>query len=234
MANPFVPFLVVGLGEAALATQTPWWVALPLGWASAGTLWTALAYALARPRMLGKLDAPAIAAVLLAPVLRGARIAAVVVRKIDQRLLGPGGSERIEVAPGLWVGGWPRRGAGDLAQLDLTAELPQRGTALRYACIPMLDGAPMSDADFHAGVAQVLAWRAEGLPVLVHCAYGHGRSVAVLVGAMVAEGLAPDWATAHAHVLAVRPRAKMTAAQRAVVARCTTGSPDVLRSGQRA
>ncbi len=234
MANPFVPFLVVGLGEAALASQTPWWAALPLAWAAASTLWAALAYAPDRPRMLGKLDAPGLAGVLLAPVLRGARLAAVVVRKVDQRLLGAGGSERVEVVPGLWVGGWPRRGVPDLAQLDLTAELPRRGTALRYACIPMLDGAPMSEADFHAGVAQVRAWRSEGLPVLVHCTYGHGRSVAVLVGAMVAEGLATDWETAHARVLALRPRAKMTAAQRAVVARCTTGSRDVLRSGQRA
>ena len=229
MALPLVPFLVVGLGEAALATVTPWWAALPLAWAAASTLWTALAYALARPRMLGKLDAPRLAGVLLAPVLRGARVAAVVVRKVDAKLLGPGGSERVEVMPGLWVGGWPRQGAPDLAQLDLTAELPRRGTALRYACIPMLDGAPMADADFHAGVAHVLAWRAEGLPVLVHCAYGHGRSVGVLVGAMVAAGWAPDWETAHARILAVRPRAKMTAAQRAVVARCT-----VLRSPERA
>jgi protein-tyrosine phosphatase len=55
--------------------------------------------------------------------------------------------------------------------------------------------------------------------VLVHCAYGHGRSVAVAIAAMVEEGLAGTWEEAHARVLAVRPLARMTAAQRRLVAR---------------
>lgn len=221
MKTPFVPFLLVGLGEAWLATILPTWAAWPMGWVAASTLWTALAYALNRPRMLGKKDAPAVAAVLLAPVLLFARGAAVLVRRHDQRELGPErGGERVEIVPGLWVGGWPRHGAPGLAQIDLTAELPRRGEAARYACIPMLDGAPMSEGRFRAAVKLALGWRAEGVPVLIHCAYGHGRSVAVLIGVLVAEGHFASWPAAFDHVRSLRPRARLTQAQRAVVEAC--------------
>ena len=221
MASPFLPFLLVGAGEAWLAGALPSWIGWVPGWAAASTLWTAFAYALRKPRMLGKKDAPVLARVLLAPVLLGARVAAVAVRRFDLRALGPErGGERVEVVPGLWVGGWPRAGAPGLAQLDLTAELPRRGESLRYACIPMLDGAPMSEGRWRAAVKVARGWRAEGLPVLVHCAYGHGRSVAVVLGVLVEEGHFATWEDALAHVKGVRPRARLTSAQRAVVAAC--------------
>jgi hypothetical protein len=216
VGTPFLPFLIVGLGELWLASLLPTWLGWLPAWAGVGTTWVSVAYLLGRPGMLGK--GSRLAFWLLLPfalTARGAARAGVNAMR----------EWKIEVVPGLWVGGWPMHGVPELAQLDLTAELPRRGAALRYRNIPMLDGAPAAPEAYRAAVAQACAWRAEGLPVLVHCAYGHGRSVAVCVGVMVAEGLAPTWQEAHARVLALRPRARMTAAQRAMVAELVPSPP---------
>jgi hypothetical protein len=178
-----------------------------LAWCGASTVLVGLAYVFRRPDWLGK-GRPwrwALAPILL--LARGVAAGA-------QRL---GLEERVEVAPGLWVGGWPRRGAPGFAQLDLTAELPRRGAADAYRCVPMLDGAPPSPDRWEEAVSVARAWRAEGRTVLIHCAFGHGRSVCVLVGVMVLEGLAPSWEDAQAAVKAVRPGARMTQAQRRVL-----------------
>lgn len=218
MGTPFLPFLVVGGTELFLASLVPTWAAWAFVWAGSATTWVSAAYFLKRPGMLGKQRAPTLALVALLPFFLTARGAARVGRRTMREW-------KVELAPGLWVGGWPHRGVPDLAQLDLTAELPRRGDALRYRAIPMLDGAPPSVDAWREAVDQVLAWRAEGLPVLVHCAYGHGRSVAVCIGVMVAEGLASSWEDAHAKVLAVRPRARMSAAQRRMLAEAVTTLP---------
>jgi hypothetical protein len=209
--TPFLPFLFVGGSELWLATIVPAWAAWLFAWAGAGTTWVSLAYLAGRPGWLGKEAAPRVSFWALLPFHLVARGTA----RVGTRLIP---QSRVEIAPGLWVGGWPRGGAPGMAQLDLTAELPRRGTALRYRCVPMLDGAPPDPAHWRAAVEQARTWRAEGLPVLVHCAYGHGRSVAVCIGVLVAEGLASSWEDAHARVLRVRPRAVMTPAQRRMVA----------------
>ena len=205
-----MPFLVAGVGECAFGMLLPGWLAWPFYWTGLTTLWAGLAYLLRRPNLLGK-HRPKLTFLPLIPFLLFARGVAFAGTRVIRHA-------RIEVVPGLWVGGWPHRGAPGLAQLDLTAELPRRGDALRYACVPMLDGAAPRPADWHAAVEQAVIWRSEGLPVLVHCAYGHGRSVSVVIGVLVAEGLADGWEDAHARVLALRPRARMTSAQRRMLA----------------
>lgn len=213
--TPAIPFFVVGLCELLLAWWLPAWLGWLPGWAGLATLWVALAYLTRRPGWLGK-RGPAhtrASSLALLPYHLTARGSA----WVFHRSFPP---NRVEIVPGLWVGGWPRRGAEGLAHLDVTAELPRRGGALRYACVPMLDGAPARPAAYHEAVAIAVAWRREGLPVLVHCAYGHGRSVAVCVGVLLAEGRGDTWQEAHRLILGVRPRAHMTPAQRRLVAEC--------------
>lgn len=208
--KPALTMLLVAAGEVWLASVTPAWAGWFLLWAGASTGWVGLAYALGRPELLGKQHAPRLAGVALWPFLAFARGVA----RAAQRA---GLAERAEVAPGLWVGAWPRPGPSPFAHLDLTAELPRRAEPLAYRALPMLDGAAPAPETWEEAVRQVLAWRRSGMPVLVHCAYGHGRSVAVVVGVLVREGLEPDVESAHARVLRVRPRARMAAAQRALV-----------------
>ena len=203
------PLFVVALGELWIGWVLPPWAGWFPAWCGLATLYVALAYVLHRPAMLGK-GSPL--RWLLAPYLWfSAGVAATA-----QRL---GLVERQEVVPGLWVGGWPRGGAPDLHQLDLTAELPRRGDAPGYRNIPMLDGDAPRPEDWEAAVQQALAWRAAGHPVLVHCAYGHGRSVAVVIGVLVREGLAPNAAAAMRLVNEVRPHARMSPPQRRFIHR---------------
>jgi len=202
----------VGGTELFVATLLPFWLAPWFIWAGVGTLWVSFAYWVQNPRLLGKQDAPWLSFIALLPYHLAAQGSARVAAKLMRQT-------QVALLPGLWVGGWPYRGAAEHAQLDLTAELPRRGTALRYACFPMLDGAPASEQHYLAALTQALLWRDEGLPVLVHCAYGHGRSVAVCIGVLVVEGHFSHWQAAHQHVLRLRPHARMTAKQRQMLDR---------------
>ena len=200
-------FLVAGL-ELWLVSMLPWWAAWPFVWAGLSSVTAGIAYLLNRPSWLGKHHR--ILRLWMAPYLgfsRGVAWAA-------QRL---GHTERDEVAPGIWVGAWPLRGAPGLAQLDLTAELPRFGEALEYANVPMLDGRGMTAEAFGRAMAAARAWRAAGQPVLIHCAYGHGRSVSVACALLVIEGVASDLEAAEAQVRALRPRARIRTYQRVVV-----------------
>jgi hypothetical protein len=204
--RPALSFATVAGLEAVAARFAPAWAAVPLVWAAIGTGWVALAYLRNAPAMLGKGSRSSL--VLLLPFHAVARGVARLARRAG--LSAPPD----EVVPGLFVGGWPSRGAPAMAQLDCTAELPRRGDARAYACFPMLDGAAPPPAAWDDAVAQALAWRAASLPVLVHCAYGHGRSVSVVIGVLLAEGRFQHWQEAYAHVRAIRPRAHLTRGQR--------------------
>lgn len=204
-----IPLIIVGLGELWLVTLLPSWAAWFSGWAGVATLYVALAYLLRKPGMLAK-GSPL--RFLIAPYLWFSASVA----SIAQRL---GLVERQEIVPGLWVGGWPRRGAPDLHQLDLTAELPRRGSSAAYRNIPMLDGDAPRPHDWEAAVDQAVRWRAEGSAVLVHCAFGHGRSVAVVIGVLVREGHATDSTHAMRIVNEVRPSARLSPPQRRFMAK---------------
>lgn len=201
------PLFAVAALELWAAFHLPWWLGLWLGWAGLATGTVAVAYVFGRPSWIGKGSRRH---AFFSPYLLFSRAVATVAQHI-------GLIERQEIVPGLWVGGWPRQGAEGLAQLDLTAELPRRGAAAEYRNIPMLDGAAPRREDFEAAVEQALAWRKAGYSVLVHCAYGHGRSVAVVIGVLVREGHAPDEQAAMAMVRQVRPRARLTPEQRRFV-----------------
>ena len=190
--------------RGALLTAT---LALVLAWTSLATGWVAVAYGLQKPTFL--LKASPVSWLLLPFTVASATIARVA-RQV-------GVSERSEVAPGLWVGGWPSASSETWAQVDCTAELPRRGVASEYLCCPMLDGvAPRLNAMLPA-VRQVLAWRSTGRTVLVHCAYGHGRSVIVASAAMVIAGDAPTVDAAIRHIKSLRPGTRFTASQRQAV-----------------
>jgi hypothetical protein len=205
--NQAIPVLMVALLELYVATLSPTWLAWLPGWLGAATFLAGLAYVFNRPRWLGKSFTPL--RWLLAPYLLFGQSIATLAQKAGHK-------ERDEVVPGIWVGGFPRKGAPGLAQLDLTAELPRRGQALAYAVVPMLDGRGMTLEALDEAVRIGQAWRAAGHPVLVHCAYGHGRSCTVACALMVADGLAPDLDAAEALVKAHRPKAGMRPYQRRI------------------
>jgi hypothetical protein len=209
-----MPFLIVGGLELWVASTLPWWGAWAFAWAGAATSWVGLAYLAKKPGWLGKDPETGqlgrMHQLMLKPFFVGAHS------------LAKGGSSlmpvnKVEVVPGLWVGAWPLKGAHDQAVLDLTSELPRKGPSKVYACFPMLDGAGPKQEVFEKAVEQAVVWRREGHTVLVHCAYGHGRSAMVCAGVLLAEGLAKTPEEAWGMVVQARPRARLSPGQKRVL-----------------
>lgn len=67
------------------------------------------------------------------------------------------------------------------------------------------------------GVAWAMRHTRAGLPVLIHCAHGHGRSATVLAAVLIAGGATEGVAGAEAAMKAARPRVRLNRRQRAAL-----------------
>ncbi|KAJ6433035.1 hypothetical protein OIU84_020128 [Salix udensis] len=85
-----------------------------------------------------------------------------------------------EICEGVYVGGWPYS-ADKLPPGHLS--LGEIESAVKWACRK----------------------RAQNRPVFIHCAYGHGRSVAVMSALLVALGMVEDWKKAEQLIRERRP-----------------------------
>jgi hypothetical protein len=135
-----------------------------------------------------------------------------------------------EVAPGLWVGPRPLpaevrslAARGVLAVVDLTSELPtlraMTAAPWRRLALPTLDRTAPTDDALAAAVDWVVARRAEGVGVYVHCAFGRGRSGAFACAALIGLGHATGADEALARVRRGRPRVRVRGDQLEAVAR---------------
>ncbi|GFZ05999.1 hypothetical protein Acr_18g0001690 [Actinidia rufa] len=102
------------------------------------------------------------------------------------RRLRSGEAPYSEISEGLYVGGWPyapeKLPPGNPAIIDCTCELPRKLELSGYAymCIPIWDTRAPQPAEIESAVRWASRKRAQKIPIFVHCAYGHGRSVAVM------------------------------------------------------
>lgn len=117
-----------------------------------------------------------------------------------------------------YIGGWPSATSqlplhGNVAVVDVTAELPASARGLAYRCLPVWDTTAPTSAQLAGAAAWVREQRALGRAVLVHCAHGHGRSCVVLCALLVAAGVAADEHEAFAMVVAQRRLARLNAHQ---------------------
>lgn len=125
-----------------------------------------------------------------------------------------------EITEGLYVGGWPstpeKLPPGNPAVIDCTCELPRKleVSGHAYLCIPTWDTRSPQPADIESAVKWACRKRAQQIPVFIHCAYGHGRSVAVMCALLVALGVADDWKDAEKLIKAKRPYIRMNALHR--------------------
>jgi hypothetical protein len=125
-----------------------------------------------------------------------------------------------EVYPGWWLGGWYSYELGiDFGTVvDLCCELPERASYRDYLCCPNWDGklsancvrrsAKLLAAAAAADSAGTVAGGGGGLPILVHCAHGVGRSTCVMVAGMVEAGIFATPDEAFAHIKLSRPTVK--------------------------
>ncbi|KAH6756495.1 hypothetical protein C2S53_002246 [Perilla frutescens var. hirtella] len=125
-----------------------------------------------------------------------------------------------QISEGLYVGGWPyapdKLPPGNPAIIDCTCELPRKNelTGSAYLCIPTWDTRSPDPGEIESAVNWACRKRAQGIPVFIHCAYGHGRSVAVMCALLVALGLAEDWKSAEKMIKEKRPYIRMNALHR--------------------
>ncbi|MFO0627639.1 MAG: dual specificity protein phosphatase family protein [Polyangiales bacterium] len=135
-----------------------------------------------------------------------------------------------EVCPGVWVGPRPLpaeiealAAQGVTAVLDLTAELPtlaamDRAPWTRLA-LPTLDRTTPPDARLDEAARWIVARRAAGEGVYIHCAFGRGRSGVLACVALLALGLTGDPDDALARVTAKRRWIRLREGQRAALRR---------------
>ncbi len=123
-----------------------------------------------------------------------------------------------EIAPGVYLGGWPQHDAQlpnqghKLARVDMTAELPARGDGPYYN-VPLYDTQGPSVQQTEGAVQWAASVRAQGTPVYVFCQNGHGRSGVVAAALLVETGMAKDGGDAERMVKAARPKVRFNAAQ---------------------
>lgn len=126
-----------------------------------------------------------------------------------------------EVQPGLFLGRRLTGGEAGLTNfrtvLDLTSEFPEpaalRG-ASNYLCLPVLDHTPPT-LDQIREAMNFLTAHQDSTPVLVHCAFGQGRSALVVASYLLQQGRATNAADAVAQLQRVRPRVNPNSVQRA-------------------
>ncbi|XP_077230372.1 uncharacterized protein LOC143863550 [Tasmannia lanceolata] len=120
-----------------------------------------------------------------------------------------------EVCEGVYVGGWPSSSAevppGEPAIIDCTCELPRSSDLSRnaYLCIPTWDTRAPQPSEIESAVRWASRHRSHKKPVYIHCAYGHGRSVAVMCALLAALGVAEDWKDAEKIIRERRPCIRM-------------------------
>lgn len=125
-----------------------------------------------------------------------------------------------DICEGVYVGGWPSSLAtlppGKPAIIDCTCEFPRKSKFSKnaYMCIPTWDTRAPQPSEIESAVKWACRKRAQGVPIFIHCAYGHGRSVAVMCALLVALGVVDDWKDAEKLIQRRRPYIRMNSLHR--------------------
>ena len=111
--------------------------------------------------------------------------------------------------------GEPQKWAG---VLDLTNEMPRLNPAAAdgYLNIQCWDGTPARTVEIRQAVDQLQKWMKKG-PVLIHCAFGKGRSATLCVALVLAVGKAKTVDDAIAFVKKSRPQIRINKIMRSVL-----------------
>ncbi|XP_061363976.1 uncharacterized protein LOC133307479 [Gastrolobium bilobum] len=170
------------------------------------------------PMLLGKNPDgtfPILSLIMFSPYLYFVRIFSTL------RRMRSGEAPYTKVHEGLYVGGWPssrdKLPPGDPAIIDCTCEFPRLmnvSAGLPYRCIPTWDTRSPQPHDIESAVNWACRKRDLNRPIFIHCAYGHGRSVAVMCALLVALGITEDWKNAEKLIKQKRPYIRMNGLHR--------------------
>jgi hypothetical protein len=147
-----------------------------------------------------------------------------------------------EVAPNVLVGGYlglvGQAPVGfsteNLAVIDVTCELPRasclRAASVAYLNIPAWDGTPPTVAQIQAACVWGASLHRAGHRVLVHCAFGIGRSATMGCALLVALGIAPTWHAAFEVIRTKRPGVRLNRLYRKALDEWTTSQTPMASS----
>ena len=110
------------------------------------------------------------------------------------------------------------------AVIDVSGELPEsslitRNPAIDYLAVPLPDNSGPDPEDMRRCVAFARRHMDAGVPVLVHCSFGHGRSAAVCAAILLDRGDADTPENAEARMKTARPSVSLSRRQRLSVRR---------------
>jgi len=127
-----------------------------------------------------------------------------------------------EVEPGLFVGGWPAFYShvppGLKGVIDCTCELPRNPclSELPYLCVPIWDSRGPRPAEIESAVRWAVKQGCESSKncILIHCAFGHGRSVTIMCALLITLGVCDTWQNAETYIKRSRPGARLNKGQK--------------------
>ena len=110
------------------------------------------------------------------------------------------------------------------AVIDVSGELPEtplitRNPAIDYLAMPLPDNSGPTPQQMQQCVAFARRHMDAGVPVLVHCSFGHGRSAAVCAAVLLDRGDAHTLEEAEARMKTARPSVSLSRRQRVSVRR---------------
>ena len=127
-----------------------------------------------------------------------------------------------EIVPGIFLGRFPAAGqVPEAAQLvvDLTSEFPRAasiGAGRQYLCVPSLDYETPPAAEFLRAARELAA---TSVPMYVHCAFGHGRSAALVAAILLRRRVVRSIPEAVSLLKAARPGVGLVGPQLGVLQR---------------
>ncbi|KAL2943108.1 Uncharacterized protein RDABS01_031456 [Bienertia sinuspersici] len=128
-----------------------------------------------------------------------------------------------EICEGVYVGGWPYSHETfppkNPAIIDCTCEFPRKTgfSSNGYLCVPTWDTRAPQPSELESAVKWACRKKAQGVPVFIHCAYGHGRSVAVMCALLMSLGVVDNWKDAEKLIQKRRPYIRMNSLHRAAL-----------------
>eukprot|EP00127_Corallochytrium_limacisporum_P000334 Clim_evm29s11 gene=Clim_evmTU29s11 len=222
--------VVLAAGAHAAGRFVPLPVQIPFYWLGLNFVAAAMSHIANSPAVYGKNRQTGGLGILYSIFWLPLRLLMIFNLRLYDRFLRSKGLEgACEVSSNIWISSYcsMEKAVTDShksAIVDVTAELP-KGTGhlctRPYMCPAALDGFPPEPAEIHKAALFIREHVNSGHRVVVHCAFGIGRSTTVACAGMVLLGRAADWEEAFNAIKKKRRIVRLTSKYKAALRKWT-------------